>query len=474
MSAARSGARARSFVAGTAVLLLAGCATFSPDGGFDRVAELTRERAGHAPRWQRSDADADAARQRVAELLREPLRADAAVEIALLNHAGLQADLHELGIAESDLVRAGRMRNPTFSFSRLAGGGHLEIERALIFDVLSLLTMPLAVEAEQRRFARTQLEIAGRAVAVAAEARRAWTATVASQELVRYYEQVKEAADASAELARRMVEAGNFSKLAMMREQAFYADATTQLARARHQAHAERERLARALGLHGEQLAFTLADRLPDLPAAPLEPRDAERTAIETRLDVLAAKRGAEAVARALELNRATGFVNVLHGGYVNASESDEERKDGFELELELPIFDFGATRTARAEATYRQALQRTAEVATNARSEVRDAYSAYRTSYDIARHYRDEIVPLRKRISEENLLRYNGMLIGIFELLADAREQVASVTAAVEAVRDFWLADTNLQVALTSGSPGAATAVQRPAAAPAGGSGGH
>ena len=57
----------------------------------------------------------------------------------------------------------------------------------------------------------------------------------------------------------------------------------------------------------------------------------------------------------------------------------------------------------------------------------MREAYSAYRTAYDLARHYRDEIVPLRKRISEEKLLRYNGMLISVFELLADAREQVAA-----------------------------------------------
>jgi outer membrane protein TolC len=263
---------ARVPIAGAALLLLAGCATFAPDGGFDRVAELTRERAGASPRWQRSATDAEAVRARVDELLAAPLTADAAAEIALLDNPGVQAGFHELGIAESELVRAGRMRNPTFSFSRLAGGGHLEIERALVFDVMALLTMPLVIDVERQRFAQTQLEVAGRAVAVAAEARRAWTMAVASQELVRYYEQVKEAADASADLARRMVEAGNFSRLAQMREQAFYADATTQLARARHQAAADRERLARVLGLSGDRLAFRLPERLPDLPAAPVEP----------------------------------------------------------------------------------------------------------------------------------------------------------------------------------------------------------
>jgi outer membrane protein TolC len=176
--------------------------------------------------------------------------------------------------------------------------------------------------------------------------------------------------------------------------------------------------------------------------------------------------------AKSLGLTKATGFINVLHAGYANTSETGEARKNGYEIELELPLFDFGTTRVTRAESLYRQAMQRTAEVAVNARSQVREAYSAYRTSYDIAKHYREEIVPLRKKIAEENLLRYNGMLIGIFELLADARDQVASVTASVEATRDFWLAETNLRTALTSGPPGQPSFV-RPANAPAGGGAG-
>ena len=102
------------------------------------------------------------------------------------------------------------------------------------------------------------------------------------------------------------------------------------------------------------------------------------------------------------------------------------------------------------------QAVNRAADIAVRARSEVREAYGAYRTTFDLARHYRDEIVPLRKRISEENVLRYNGMLISVFELLADARTQIASVNAYIEALRDFWVAESNLQMAMTGKSPGA------------------
>ncbi|KQV81166.1 TolC family protein [Rhizobacter sp. Root1221] len=443
-----------------ASLVLAGCASFSQDGGFDTVAQLTRERVGQTPHYQRTGEQADSAKARVAELLAQPLTADSVVEIALLNNRDLQASYAELGIAESDLVRAGRLANPSFSFGRLSGGGLVEIDRAVLFDVLGLFTMPWARQVEQQRFEQTQLQAAFVTVGVAGEARTAFFDAVAAQQLVGYFGQVQEAADAANELAKRMAAAGNFSKLAQMREQSFYSDATAQLARARHRAVAARERLNRVLALSGDPPAFTLPDRLPDLPAAPAEPKDAEQTAMDMRLDVLMARRATESTAKSLGLTKTTRFINVLHAGYQNKSATGEQRSNGYEIELELPLFDFGSARVARAEATYMQAVSRTAQVAINARSEVRESYSAYRTAYDLAKHYRDEVVPLRKRISDENLLRYNGMLASVFELLADAKDQISGVTGAVEALRDYWVAETNLQSALTGRPPATAPAM--------------
>lgn len=452
-----------------ATLLLAGCASFSQDGGFGTVEQLSKERTGHAPAYLRTAEQADAAKTQVAALLKKPLTADSVVQIALLSNRDLQASYAELGIAEADLVRAGRLANPSLSFGRLSGNGGVEIDRAVLFDVLGLLTMPLAKQVGQGRFEQAQLKAALETVGVASEARRAFFDAVTAQQLVGYFEQVKQAAEAANELAKRMAAAGNFNKLAQMREQSFYSEATLQLARAQHQALAARERLTRVLALSGEQLGFTLPERLPDLPAAPAEPKEAEQTAMDKRLDVLMARRSTEATANALGLTQATRFINVLHAGYQNQSATGEQRSNGYEIELELPLFDFGSARAARAEAEYMQSVNRTAQIAINARSEVREAYSAYRTAYDLARHYRDEVVPLRKRISEETLLRYNGMLASVFELLADAKDQVASVTAAVEALRDFWVAETHLQSALTGRSPGAApTLGPNAAAAPA------
>jgi outer membrane protein TolC len=174
------------------------------------------------------------------------------------------------------------------------------------------------------------------------------------------------------------------------------------------------------------------------------------------RMDVQAAKLRSEQVAKSLGLTRATRFVNALEIGAQRNSFSEEPNERGFEISVELPLFDWGTARVARAEATYLQSVNRAAQVAVDARSEVRGAYASYRIRYDIARHYRDEIVPLKKRISDENLLRYNGMLIGVFELLADARSQITSVNGYIEALRDFWLAQADLDSAQTGPLAGA------------------
>jgi outer membrane protein TolC len=178
-----------------------------------------------------------------------------------------------------------------------------------------------------------------------------------------------------------------------------------------------------------------------------------ESRALAQRLDVQAAKFETESTAKSLGLSRATRFVNVLEVGYRDKSTNGVSRVDGYEVELSLPLFDWGTARVRRAEAIYLRSLQRTADIAVQARSEVRELHSAYQSSYQVARHYRDEIVPAKKRVSDEVLLRYNGMLSSVFELLADARSQIASINAAIDAQREFWVADTDLQFVIHGGS---------------------
>ncbi len=447
---------ARALTAAVALAFLGGCATFSADGGFGAVGSAAKDRGlQQEVKWVKTDKDAEHVQATVKQLLAKPLTADSAVQIALLNNRGLQATYAELGIAESDLVQAGRLTNPGFSFERLHRGDDVSIDRTFLFNILGLLTMPVRTDLEKRRFALTQSRVAAETLRVAADTRRAWASAVAAQETTKYMGQVKSAAETSAELARRMAAVGNFSKLDQAREQLFYGESTAQLARAQQTAVAQRERLTRLMGLWGNDIRYTLPDRLPDLPKTAREIADIETLAMQQRLDVQGALKEAENIAASLGLTKATGFISVLEVGYLRNSETGQARQTGYEIEIRLPIFDWGSARSARAEHTYMQAANRAADTAVRARSEVREAYAAYRTALDLAKHYRDEILPLRKRISEENLLRYNGMLISVFELLVDARQQVAAVNATIEAQRDYWLAESTLQLTLTGTSPG-------------------
>lgn len=432
------------------MVLLAGCTTFSKDGGFDAVSSTAKARLGKEAVMVRTDADRDAVAKRTQALLSKPLTIDDAVQVALLNNRGLQASYAELGLSEADLVQAGHLPNPAFTFSRTrASNGDLSIGRSFSANILGILTLPLAARIEGRRFEQTKLETADAMLEVAAQARRAYVNAVAAEQGAAYAAQVLDSADAGAELASRMRQAGHFSKLDDAREQAFYAQSVAQLAKARHQAVAAREQLTRTMGLWGVDTTYSLPDHLPDLPKERPDLKDLEAFAMQNRLDIQAAKLQTQGVATSLGLAKTTRFINALDLGYLNNYETDKGHEHGYEISVEIPIFDWGGAKVARAEAIYLRSANRLAQTAIDARSEVRESYSAYVMSYDVAQHYRDEIVPLRKTISDELLLRYNGMLASVFELLADSREQVSAVNAYIDSLKDYWLADTDLQMAV-------------------------
>ncbi|EKU80410.1 TolC family protein [Massilia timonae] len=453
----------RSALAAAAALLLAGCASTDPEAALRISADEARERTGVEARLLRSDDDRRALAHEIDALLREPLGLDAAVRIAVLNHPGLQASYWDAGIAQADLAQAARLRNPSFGFSRMDGGGSREIERGVSLDLAGLLTMPLRQRMAERRHQETTLQVAAAIERHAIATRRAWIEAVAAGQALEYARQVAAAADASSELMERMTLAGNASALDLARESAFHAEAGAAVLRAGRARDAAREHLTRQLGLWGFHAGYALPERLPELPARPVELAGIERLALERRLDVRAARAAAAGTAADLGLTRATRMVNVLDLGYASKSETGEARSEGYDISLELPLFDWGGARVARAQSVYMQALGRVAETAVNARSEARAAYLGYRASHDVARHYRDQVIPLRQKIAGETLLRYNGMLASPFELLADAREQAAAVHATIDALKDFWLAEADLEAALGGRLPAPA-----PAPAPA------
>lgn len=437
-----------------ALLVLAGCASVSPQQNQDRVNNEVSGFAGDRVQLSRTREQQDEQVQAAQKLLAAPLAQPQAVQLALASSPSVQALLAQGWADSADAAQSGRMSNPIFSFGRLVSGDGLELDRALSFGLLDLLLLPARHGVATSRIEQAQLRLSAEVVDQVTRVRQTWVRAVAAQQTLHYARQVYASAEAAAELARRMQAVGNFNRLERAREQAFYADAATRLALAQHQATASREELVRELGLSETQAqALTLPERLPDLPKQPLDPQAVAALATHARLDVRLAQATLDAAARAQGLTGITSVTDIELTGRRNTvfdnAAGSRSSSHGWEVAVRLPVFDGGGMQRDAMDARTLAAANRLEATVRSAGSSLREGYSAYRTAYDVARHYRDEVVPLRQRISEENQLRYNGMLIGTFELLADARDQVNAVAGAVDALRQFWLADAALRASV-------------------------
>lgn len=468
-------------VAAASALVLAGCAAPDMQAALGEANELAAPVSSGAKAGLARDASQREAAAKVsADLLSQPLTMDGAAQLALANSPAFQAALAQSWGEMAAAHQRGLPGGVLFSFERMRQGADLEIGRLLSFGLFDLITLPQRQTVARFESEQARVRMAGAVIDQVSAARQAWAKAVAAREIEAYALQVKEAAEASAELARRLQSVGNFTRLQAARQHLFYGDATARLATARQAAVATREELVRQLGLSDTQAAsLKLPDRLPALPKSPKVPDDVSRQLAGERLDVRLARLELEAAGRSRGVDLAASLVDVELGARHDTNfegNGDRSNKNGFELDIRLPLFDWGATRRASLDARSLAAANRYEAVARAATSQARESYAAYRTAYDQAKHQRDEMVPLRKTISEENVLRYNGMLIGVFELLADARDQVSGVIAAIEAQRDFWLADAALSSTLV-GKPSmgqAASSVSAGARAAPAAEGGH
>jgi len=449
-------------IAGTAAALLfatllSGCASFSSDQGMDAVSGIAESSLKVDVAALNSDEEFAAAYRTVTSLLKRPLTANAAVQIALLNNRDLQADYNALGIAEAVRIRASIPSNPRFSISRIAGGGAFEFEAQIVANILSLVTLPARADVASDRFRQAQLRAVEATLRTAFEARRDYVEAVAARQFVGFLTQAQSSAEAAVELAKRLGASGAMTKLDQARNQVFYAETTARVATAKQRAASNRERLIRAMGLTGSDLAFNLPANLPALPPRALREAAVEIEAVRGRVDLQIARLDVVALGKTYGLTQTTRFINLLEvsGIHRRLQEpgGDPATERGVGVEFEVPLFDFGEVRVREAEATYNQAINRLTAKAISVRSEAREAYQQYRSAFDIARRYQRDVLPLRKVISEESLLRYNAMQIDVFSLLTESRERIASTIAAIEAQRDFWLADTKLTSAMLGGN---------------------
>lgn len=439
-------------VASALLLTLTGCVRVDFDKSLSTTNEAAADFTGGNLQLHQTKEQREASRIRADALLEETLTQVSAIEVALKNSPSVQQLLANHWASASSISVSGGIPNPMFEFSRLSSDSELEIERVLAIGLLDLIRLPQRQQQAKLRLQASQIQMTADVIDLVTSVRQAWINAVVTQEYSNYAEQVLKSAEASAELAARMQAIGNFNAISRARQQAFYSDAATGLALARHSALAARENLVRTLGLDDKQaMAMRLPKRLPEIPEEPISSSTVTEIAIESRLDVGMAMSNLKAVTaqQGIQLLGEIFDVEIEAARNTVWAEGERESISGYALGIEIPIFSGIDQVRNKLNATSLAAASALEQVTRSANSHLRESYSAYRTSYDVAKHYRDEVVPLQQLVSEENVLNYNGMIIGIFELLADSRKQIQTVQDSINATGQFWLADAALRASM-------------------------
>jgi cobalt-zinc-cadmium efflux system outer membrane protein len=268
---------------------------------------------------------------------------------------------------------------------------------------------------------------------------------------------VAETAHNSYELALRMNAAGNIGALELAQEQGQFEQARIALAESESRRLAAREKMTGLMGLWGRQTSWKIRDQLPDLPPQEHDLADLEAFAIANRLDIAASRREVEALAQALGITIDWRYFGSAELGVSTERDTDGQWVTGPELALELPVFNQQQADIARLESRLRQSRKRLKAQAVEVRSEIRSLRDQLLMSRSLVDHYRGVVLPLRERIVNLTLQKYNYMLVGAFELLMAKQRELDDYQKYIEAVQDYWIALTELTRAVGGRLPAAA-----------------
>ena len=432
-----------------------GCARTNPPDVFKKTQQTVQSRAGVAAQWQVEAVDTPELKQATLALTAQPLSADAAVRLALLRNRMLQARLGELGIAQAELLAASLPANPEFSIHHRylhgAPNGHdTNTEVAVSQEVMSLVLLPWRRAIAKGELDRSQLGAAESALDLVRQVQEAYFTMRGRQASLAMQQQAFKATEAGIELAKAQHAAGNISDLDLSRQLAEYQRERLDLATLETKLLADRERLNRLMGLWGEAAGqWTMPETLPDLPRQEVATEQMESRAIQDRLDLAALRANVQALQRGARLVNWSRWLPGLRLGVDSERDVDGSRVTGPTLDAEIPIFDWGQARLGRAQAQLRQAQQRLAALATDIRSEVREAAFNLQAARNTTLYYRDVLLPERQRALKLAMIHYQGMFLGTYELLQIKREELEAHRAFLESVRDYWIARAALERAL-------------------------
>lgn len=428
--------------------LVGGCAGVRPREGFPQVSNTVEKRLGYELTWHDgSDADRQAD-EKVAELLRQPLTAESAVKIALLNNRRLQATYEELGIAQADLVEAGLLRNPIFDAAYRFGnaGTAAKIDLGLTFDFVDVIFLHARRQLAEAELEATKARVTGEVLRVIGQTRSAFYAAQASEQAVASAKAQADAAEASADFARRLREAGNVRAIRLLVEQAAQAEAKMRLTQAEQDVADAREQLNRQIGASGGQIKWTLAGQLGEPTEAEPDAKETESLAVSNSLALAEERARITASLKTLGIAQPLGILSQLETG-INAEREDGTWFTGTSIALPVPLFSQGQPQAAKAAARVRQARATLAATTVDVQSAARQTLARLKLLRQQIDATKQTLLPLRQSIIKESMLQYNAMQIGVFDLLNAKRDQLLAEASYQQLLRDYWQTKSDLDL---------------------------
>jgi cobalt-zinc-cadmium efflux system outer membrane protein len=425
-------------------LLAAGCSPASTQPALDRLHADISARSAVPVDWGVEAKGSEAISRVVAELLSGEMTADDAVAVSLLKNPSLWALYRDLGVAQSDMTTAGLPESPVFSTERRFRGRAAEFDVAQEF--ISLILIPLRRRQAASQFDRDRLRITHEVINHTAEVRGAYFRAQAAGQVVELRQEVVAAMDGALEAAKALRAAGNTAAIDLAVAERGANQARLDLVDAELEVVTTRERLNVLLGLWGEETGWQIPKRLPEPPAETLQVGDLERLAVSGRLDLASLRAEIESSAQSKALTRVTSVLPELTIGAHSEREPEGDTTRGPSLEFPLSLFGRGQAARARSGYLLLQAEDRFAALAIEVRSEVRMAFARMETARKKAEFYRRAVLPVQQIVTDETQLRYNGMFVGVFQLLEARQEQINSGREYIESIAEYWLARAELE----------------------------
>ena len=426
--------------------LSAGCASFTPQLGFQDVNEDFRQRTGNYIYWNNGSEEDKKVEQEIARLLSSEINVESATQVALLNNRGLQATFQDLGLAQADLVDAGLIANPVLSgdirfFSEGTG-----FELSIVENFIRILEIPLRKKITESQFEEAKLRVVGEALKLSFNVRSAFYKYQSAEQMLELSGTALLALEASKDLAERLYRAGNINDLALAQEQANYEALRIDVTADEALVVQAREALNALLGLTNDQLNWKSHGRLTEPPALDQSGNQIEAQALANSVELATERQRLVTLGHLLGISEKFRMLEDTEAGLSAAKEAGGKWGFGPAFNIPLPFFSQGQAKVFRANAELSRAYDLYADTAVKVRSAVRAVLGQLKVADARQSYYRKTLLPLQEKIVAESQKHYNAMLISAFELLEAKHKQIDAGKSYLSSLKDYWILRTELE----------------------------